>query len=55
MRVRAVSGLNLGPILAMVNGPIVGDAIKDPNNAINKLVLARRTTRRWWRRSTSPS
>jgi hypothetical protein len=32
-------GLNLGPILAMVNGPIVGDAIKDPNNRINKLVL----------------
>lgn len=34
------SGLNLGPILAMVNGPIVGEAIKDPNNRINKLVLA---------------
>jgi len=24
----------LGPVLAMVNGPIVGDAIKDPNNHI---------------------
>jgi hypothetical protein len=34
------SGLNLGPILAMVNGPIVGDAIKDPNNFITKLVLS---------------
>jgi hypothetical protein len=34
------SGLNLGPILAMVNGPIVGDAIKDPNNTLNKLVLS---------------
>ncbi len=34
------SGLNLGPILAMVNGPIVGEAVKDPNNRINKLVLA---------------
>jgi hypothetical protein len=33
-------GLNLGPILAMVNGPILGDAIRDPNNKINKLVLA---------------
>ncbi|HSQ55383.1 MAG TPA: DUF1549 and DUF1553 domain-containing protein, partial [Gemmata sp.] len=33
-------GLNLGPILAMVNGPILGDAIRDPNNRINKLVLA---------------
>jgi len=36
------TGLNLGPILAMVNGPIVGDAIKDPQNAINKLVLAQK-------------
>ena len=33
-------GLNLGPILAMVNGPILADAIRDPNNKINKLVLA---------------
>jgi hypothetical protein len=33
------TGLNLGPILAMVNGPIVGEAVKDPNNRINKLVL----------------
>ena len=24
----------LGPVLAMVNGPIVGDAIRDPNNSI---------------------
>ena len=46
------SGLMLGPILAMVNGPIVGEAIKDPNNRINKLVPPRRTTRRWSRRST---
>ena len=34
------TGLNLGPILAMVNGPIVADAIKDPNNRINKFVLS---------------
>lgn len=34
------SGLNLGPVLAMVNGPIVGEAVRDPNNAINKLALA---------------
>ena len=33
-------GMNLGPILAMVNGPIVADAIKDPNNRINKLAVA---------------
>jgi hypothetical protein len=31
-------GLNLGPILAMVNGPIVADAIRDPNNKLNRLV-----------------
>ncbi len=30
----------LGPVLAMVNGPIVGDAIKDPNGHINKFTLA---------------
>jgi hypothetical protein len=33
------SSLNLGPILAMVNGPIVGEAIKDPNNRLNQFVL----------------
>jgi hypothetical protein len=33
------TGLNLGPILAMVNGPIVSDAIRDPNNHLNQLVL----------------
>jgi hypothetical protein len=33
------TGLNLGPILAMVNGPIVADAIRDPNNSINRLLL----------------
>ncbi|HXD88297.1 MAG TPA: DUF1553 domain-containing protein, partial [Urbifossiella sp.] len=31
-------GMNLGPILAMVNGPIVADAIKDPANRITKIV-----------------
>ncbi len=34
------TGLNLGPVLAMVNGPIVGEAVKDPNNRINQMVLA---------------
>lgn len=33
-------GLNLGPILAMVNGPIVADAIRDPNNRLNRLVMS---------------
>ena len=36
------TGLNLGPILAMVNGPIVGDAIKDPENRLNKLALSQK-------------
>jgi hypothetical protein len=31
-------GLNLGPVLAMVNGPIVGEAIRDPNSRLNKFV-----------------
>ncbi|MDB5308257.1 MAG: hypothetical protein JWO38_2459, partial [Gemmataceae bacterium] len=33
-------GMNLGPVLAMVNGPIVGDAIKDPNNRLAKIIAA---------------
>ena len=35
-------GMNLGPILAMVNGPIVADAIKDPANRINKIVASQK-------------
>jgi hypothetical protein len=30
----------LGPVLNLVNGPIVADALKDPNNRIAKLVAA---------------
>ena len=44
------SGLNLGPILAMVNGPIVADAIRDPNNKLNTVRPVRegrRQGRRW--------
>ncbi|MBX9579682.1 MAG: DUF1553 domain-containing protein [Gemmataceae bacterium] len=33
-------GMNLGPVLAMVNGPIVADAIKDPANRLARLVAA---------------
>jgi hypothetical protein len=29
--------LNLGPVMALMSGPTVGDAISDPNNAIAKL------------------
>ncbi len=31
--------LNLGPILAMVNGPVIGEALRDPNNRLNQFVL----------------
>lgn len=34
------TGMNLGPILAMVNGPIVADAIRDPNNRLNQIVAS---------------
>jgi hypothetical protein len=30
------SSMMLGPILNLVNGPIVGDALRDPNNRLNK-------------------
>ena len=32
------SGLQLGPIMALVSGPTVGNAISDPNNILPKLV-----------------
>lgn len=32
------TSLNLGPILAMVNGPVIGEAIRDPNNRLNQFV-----------------
>src|SRR5262249_18094202 len=32
------SGLQLGPVMALVSGPTVGDAIADPNNALSRLV-----------------
>ena len=32
------SGLQLGPVLALINGPTIGKAIQDPQNAIAKLV-----------------
>ncbi|MDY3562852.1 DUF1553 domain-containing protein [Gemmata sp. JC673] len=32
------SGLNLGPVLAMVSGPVVAEAIKDPNSRLNQFV-----------------
>ena len=32
------SGLQLGPIMALISGPTVGNAISDPNNILPKLV-----------------
>lgn len=32
------SDMQLGPVMALVSGPTVGDAISDPENAISKLV-----------------
>ncbi len=34
----------LGPVLTMVNGPVVGDAIRDPNNRIHKLLTSEKDT-----------
>ena len=32
------SGVQLGPVMALISGPTVGNAISDPNNALTKLV-----------------
>ena len=32
------SGLQLGPVMALISGPTIGDAIADPNNELSKLV-----------------
>ena len=34
------SNLQLGPVMALVSGPTVGNAISDPENAVAKLVAA---------------
>ena len=31
-------GMMLGPVLNLINGPVIGEAVKDPNNIINRLV-----------------
>ena len=36
----------LGPVLNLINGPIVGDAIKDPNNRISKIVASEKNDAR---------
>jgi hypothetical protein len=37
---RSTNSIMLGPVLAMVNGPVVAEALRDPNNRITKLVAA---------------
>src|SRR5262249_40043761 len=39
-------GMMLGPVLNMVNGRIVGEALKDPNNRISKLVGSEKDDRK---------
>ena len=34
------SGMMLGPIMTLVNGPVVGDALRDPNNRLSKIAAA---------------
>jgi hypothetical protein len=40
------SGMMLGPVLAMVNGPIVADALKDPTNRLAKLTNSEKDDRK---------
>ncbi len=41
------SGLMLGPVLNLINGPIVADAIKDSNNRIARLAVAEKDDARF--------
>jgi hypothetical protein len=38
--------LMLGPVLNLVNGPVVGEAVKDPSNRIAKLVVTQKDDRK---------
>ena len=49
----ARSNLQLGPVMALVSGPTVGNAISDPENAIAKLVSRRQGQQRSGRRASS--
>ena len=48
------SGLQLGPVMALVSGPTLGDAIADPANEMAKLVAAREGRRQADRRAVPP-
>ncbi len=41
------NNMMLGPILSLVNGPIVGDALRDPNNRLNKLAATHKDDRKY--------
>jgi hypothetical protein len=41
-----VGGVQLGPVLNLVNGPVVGDAIKDPGNRLAELLRKEKDTRK---------
>jgi hypothetical protein len=34
------SGMQLGPVLSLLTGPVLNDAVRDPNNRIARIVLA---------------
>jgi hypothetical protein len=36
------STMMLGPVLSLVNGPVIGDAVRDPNNLISKLLSSQK-------------
>lgn len=40
------SGMMLGPVLNLVNGPVLADALKDPGNRLNKLVSSLKDDRK---------
>jgi hypothetical protein len=40
------SGMMLGPVLNLINGPIVGEAVRDPQNRIAKLVSEEKDDRK---------
>ena len=48
------SGLQLGPVMALVSGPTISDAIGDPNNDVAKLVKTRARRPEAGRRAVPP-
>jgi len=40
------TGMMLGPVLNLVNGPVIGDAVRDPNNRLSKLLASQQDNRK---------